>query len=399
MNTSPKFNTKVIAIFTLLLFSLNACKNEAEVKPILNKFSIEDFKKQDNFWNYSEVDNLIKESKLGHIPEMAFVPLVFNAKGNLLTAEEFNSQVYADLTYYATDLETFYEVTKETTALPDYALVLDKNGDKAVFAYDPYAKEKLTRTQDYQKILETIGNTPLVGDENVPFARTESTITNFNAGDFIVRPNNILSYMVGSSPVPSGASGSSWGHAVGVTQGLLSSTDPATLLANTWIMEAWGNEVGTACQLRETRANVAGSSSSCTNNPIQNDNYWNKFTHRFRLRANITSTQRNIIVSFMRQQDPDTYSYSASKRFRCNPPPPCFGAGCVAPPPQPPICSTSSWADGNTWYCSLLVWQAYLFATGVDIDSNGGIFVFPNDVINSATFNNTSTDLSRRIRF
>ena len=32
------------------------------------------------------------------------------------------------------------------------------------------------------------------------------------------------------------------------------------------------------------------------------------------------------------------------------------------------------------WYCSKLVWRAYREATGDDLDSDWGFYVFPNDI-------------------
>ncbi|MFW5793335.1 MAG: hypothetical protein ACOCWC_03555, partial [Bacteroidota bacterium] len=47
-----------------------------------------------------------------------------------------------------------------------------------------------------------------------------------------------------------------------------------------------------------------------------------------------------------------------------------------------------NWADNDHWYCSLLIWQAVLYVSGIDLDSNGGYFVYPNDLIASPYFNN-----------
>ena len=41
------------------------------------------------------------------------------------------------------------------------------------------------------------------------------------------------------------------------------------------------------------------------------------------------------------------------------------------------------------WHCATLVWQAYYLATGLDIDANDGMFIYPSDIIASRVFDNT----------
>ena len=40
------------------------------------------------------------------------------------------------------------------------------------------------------------------------------------------------------------------------------------------------------------------------------------------------------------------------------------------------------------WHCATLVWQAYYLATGLDIDANDGLFIYPSDIIASPVFDN-----------
>lgn len=39
-----------------------------------------------------------------------------------------------------------------------------------------------------------------------------------------------------------------------------------------------------------------------------------------------------------------------------------------------------SYSKSDTYYCSLLIWKAYIVAIGVDLDADGGLFVFPRDI-------------------
>jgi uncharacterized protein YycO len=41
----------------------------------------------------------------------------------------------------------------------------------------------------------------------------------------------------------------------------------------------------------------------------------------------------------------------------------------------------------TNWHCASFVWFAFYDLVGVDLDANGGECIFPNDIINSSTFN------------
>jgi hypothetical protein len=46
---------------------------------------------------------------------------------------------------------------------------------------------------------------------------------------------------------------------------------------------------------------------------------------------------------------------------------------------------TSSKADQSRWYCSKLCWSSYKYTTaGVDLDGNGGAYVWPIDLVNDS---------------
>jgi hypothetical protein len=48
---------------------------------------------------------------------------------------------------------------------------------------------------------------------------------------------------------------------------------------------------------------------------------------------------------------------------------------------------TSSLSSNFDWYCSKLMWRGYNNVLGVDIDSDGGYWCYPNDILNSNKFN------------
>jgi uncharacterized protein YycO len=55
--------------------------------------------------------------------------------------------------------------------------------------------------------------------------------------------------------------------------------------------------------------------------------------------------------------------------------------------------------DKKIWYCSLLIWEAFYTVAGIDLDSNGGLMVYPNDLIASPYFDNDPNNKQKRVRF
>lgn len=358
------------------------------------RLTIRDFRANKNFWTSSQAEALVSAKQLGHLPQKAIVPLIFSPQGKWLSAREYNSRNFGHLRWFYTDLETFRRVTRERTASPAYAKVLTEHCGAPLYAYDPYALSQQTREDEARAIREAL-NEPLTD-----FARLEEKSLGFSEGDILIRPNMVIWSLFGSTSAPPDAPGSGWGHAVGISCTSKPGADISTSLEQVHIIEAWSWEVPLGYQIRETQACVPGKFEIGSRRfPTPNDSYWCKKRKgsRFRLRMKTTEQQQKAIVDFWRQQvaEMDAYSPFAKKRFPCTP---TTGSGgcnrtCLS------ACSADEWANGDRWYCTLLVWQAYYYATGIDIDLNGGAYVFPNDIIRSPVFNNTVTDSERRVRF
>lgn len=187
-------------------------------------------------------------------------------------------------------------------------------------------------------------------------------------GDILVKPNNTL--LPGSASVPG-----SWdfGHAAIVTEGA-SHPNPDSLLSRVMIFESHARNVPPAYQLREIRGHVAHEDPA-----FHNTSFGPGFSGvRYRLRLNIPDHQIDSIISFVRAQEQKVSSWHSMKRF----------------PDSPAIADRleagerRNWADNDQWYCSLLIWQAVLYVTGIDLDHNGGYFVYPGDLIISPFFDN-----------
>lgn len=363
------------------------------------RLNIQDFRSQPNFWTPKQAEEQMCARRLGHTPEQAIVPLIFSPQGLLLNVQEYNSRKFCYLRWFYTDLETFYRVTRERTAVPAYAKVLTEYQGAPLYAYDPYALSQQTRDDEGCELLEDIAketsSKPFAG-----FSRLEEKSIGFMEGDILIRPNIVLWNLFGSASVPPDAVGSGWGHAAGISRSSAPGADINKSLEEAQVIEAWGPELPREHQMRETKACVPGKFNlSLKTFPIPNDYYWCKKRKgsRFRLRANISAEQRKAIVDFWRQQmnEQDRYSVFAKKHFPCSAT--TQSSGCHRN--RIPKCATETWANSDCWYCSLLVWQAYYYVAGIDIDSNGGAYVFPNDIIRSPVFDNTTTDSERRVRF
>jgi uncharacterized protein YycO len=94
---------------------------------------------------------------------------------------------------------------------------------------------------------------------------------------------------------------------------------------------------------------------------------------RFRLRANITDEQASEMARFARNQLEGGYNILSLKRKDGN----------------------SGEIKNEDWHCATLVWKAFYLTTGKDIDTNGGIFIYPSDIIANPVFNHPEG----RIRF
>ncbi len=203
-------------------------------------------------------------------------------------------------------------------------------------------------------------------------------ISELRKGDILVKPN--VNLLPGSAFIEGGWG---YGHAAIVTIGA-QHNHPDSLLAMSFIFESHARPVRRFHQLRELQAYVI------SDDPVlHNDNFGPQYSgNRYRLRLNIPESQVDSIISFVRSQKGSYSSWNAMKRF----------------PGTPHLeelvkqGKRENWADNSHWYCSLLVWQAVLFVSGIDLDPNGGYYVYPNDLIASPYFNNTA-DFKGRTRF
>lgn len=245
----------------------------------------------------------------------------------------------------------------------------------------PFVMIILVSCQDYKKDGKSIPhvekNTP---DESIPgLPFSYEGITELQKGDFIVKPN--LNILPGTSLVPNGYF---FGHAAIIIKGA-THEDADSLLSGAILIESTARDLPPGSQIRET------AGYGVRKNPVlHNDSFGPAFRgRRYRLRLNLTDSQIDSIIAFIAQQKNDTSTWAAQKSYPGNP----LSDSLVN------IGHKKNWADNSYWYCSLLIWQSVLYVTGIDLDPNGGHHVYPNDLINSPYFNNTTDGIKRRVRF
>lgn len=205
---------------------------------------------------------------------------------------------------------------------------------------------------------------------NVEVIKSDSPPGGFSlkTGDLLVRPN--WNWLPGSSAV---ASGRNFGHLAIVVQG------------------AEGKSIGEA--MRKAVVVEALLFDQVTRKFIFNSNEIvretaaiTSFGERFRgrrylLRMNLTVSQQELLVQFVSNQlEDDNYNIFPFKKK-------------INFPPGSPEAYRS--ADRNYWNCATLAWFAFKYATGRDIDGNGGMLIYPNDIIRSKFFDYPG----RRVRF
>jgi hypothetical protein len=200
-------------------------------------------------------------------------------------------------------------------------------------------------------------------------------LTDLQSCDILVKPN--LNFIPGTSLVPGGFL---FGHAAIVIRGA-TDTDQVALLSKTIIFESQALDVPAEFQLRLTAAYLPGTDDLVSNNSFSPD----KFGNLYRLRMDLTDAQREAIVHYILDKDNDLSSYRAMKRYK-----------------QEPVNENQSAMPGRRkeyWYCSLLIWQAFHDVLGIDLDANRGVYVHPNDLINSPYFNDEPGRFEKRVRF
>lgn len=182
--------------------------------------------------------------------------------------------------------------------------------------------------------------------------KTGLQVFNFKRGDIIVKANH--NWFPGTSQVEGGIG---FGHAVIVLEGG-QGKNIDSLLAKVRIFESHSRNVAPKNQLRENYG-----INPTTDPQMINLSFTAKYEgSRYRLRPNLNDQQIDSLITYIVGCDNGESSWRSIKRPQNNHSPKHF------------------------WYCSLLIYQAFHDVLHLDADVNGGVIVFPNDLINSKLF-------------
>lgn len=177
-------------------------------------------------------------------------------------------------------------------------------------------------------------------------------------GDILVRPN--WTGMPGSCAIPNGRM---YGHVAIVTEDASGKTIEETL-AKASVVEALFFDQATRKfqfkkenQIRETSASIS---------------FGNRFKGiRYRLRTQLSDDQVKRMIQFLRNQLDGGYNILSLKNRD------------EVLPPQDSIIRN---LKPSNWHCATLAWRAYYLVSGLDIDANKGLLIYPSDIIQSKCF-------------
>jgi hypothetical protein len=186
-------------------------------------------------------------------------------------------------------------------------------------------------------------------------------------GDILARPN--LNWLPGSSKV---SSGRKFGHAAIVVQGA-TGNNPDEALQKALVVEAFFFDQATRRFVfsREKQVRLAPARIS----------FGNRFTGiRYRLRMPLDPQQQEMITIFLNAQIGKCRYKIFSDTLVCT------GEKGMADSLPTEDCG---------WNCATLIGYSFCRATGINLDANQGIILYPNDIINSPVFNSSEG----RLRF
>ena len=311
--------------------------------------TLTDFQQQGEVWHGNDVGRRLEDGTLarksgqavGTDPAHALVPLVFDEDGALHTPESFNAMVDRlmddaagkqtnEPEVYFTDLGVYGAVTGDPHATEANAQAVAPEATSAgkgsrlpstPYVFDPYACRDCIRTSPPRLELTPRGPLEIAKGPRPPLVQQGDAVVAWRTSG---TPG-------GHSGLVYETSGSAWG-------------DPRS--SATITMEARG--------YASTTDGVDGAADEVAEMPLRDYFLADDVFHMRLLRSrSTTAAQRAAAAAYAKAQDPDRYELLTSK-----------------------------WTESR-WYCSKLNWAAYKRKAGLDLDSNGGYFVLPRDLIYS----------------
>jgi hypothetical protein len=208
---------------------------------------------------------------------------------------------------------------------------------------------------------------PYLSLEQLP----DQKLTELQPCDILVKPN--LNWIPGTTNVTDGIG---FGHAAIVIKGA-SDTSEVSLLSSVLTFESQARDVPPEFQVRKVNAYVPGNDFSYANYNFKPSN----LGRYYRLRMNLTYEEKEAIIKNLLDHDSSLSNPRSLKDYHEG--------------------NSENNQNGGVeyTYCSLIIWQAFYDVLGMDLDANQGLYVYPNDLINSPYFDTRPGEKEKRSRF
>jgi len=183
-----------------------------------------------------------------------------------------------------------------------------------------------------------------------------NTAFELRKGDILIRPNN--GWLPGTIAIPEGRK---YGH-VGVVVEGATGTSVEETLKKALIIEALFFDQKTKKFLIHP------------NEQIRVEPAWTSFGHKFkgiryRLRVPLSATQTDSLCSLLKSQLDASYNIISLKKKSS-----AFTG------------KKNTGMNRDSWHCATLTWSVFYAVANLDIDGNGGILIYPGDIIGSKLF-------------
>ncbi len=297
--------------------------------------TIEDFKKTGKLLTRTKAQELVEEGKLGKSPENALVQPFFHKNGNLYTPHEFNSSgVKEDFLeggfeqQWTVDLKTFQEVTGLKEASGDYARDFGE-----FWIFDPLVKFYETREEK-----------ELLGKKKKPISFRSASRSPYEYQNYLKKGNMLYGEWQWWSPA----------NYTGHTAGIVNSPSFGPMCYA-------GDEALKKVIVVEGMPS-SGVVEHCPIYSYSDSKDW-RYSNMTKRCVMYTSTeptalQRETLQEFQEKQLGKNWWF------------PLTGAQALA-----------NKEKNGSFYCSKLQWLAYKTVMGLDLDRDGGPWVFPRDIL------------------
>jgi hypothetical protein len=199
---------------------------------------------------------------------------------------------------------------------------------------------------------------------------TLTELTELRRGDILVKPNH--NWLPGTAWVKGG---SDFGHAMIVTKGA-TGENAIEVLSQSVIIESHARSVPPEFEIRMTKAYNPDTDYRFDNTSFAPA----KAGYRYRLRPQLPDEQIDSVLAFIIRQEDGLSSWRAQKNYVGH-------------------AELTNTNHQTYWYCSHLIWQAFYTVLNIDLDPNGGVIVYPNDLVASPFFQNDQSNPVQRVRF